>query len=250
MKNKFWNMKNQTDGTAEIRIDGDIVSSDSFWGWLFDIDEVTPKAFREELAEHKGKDLTVWLNSNGGDVYAASAIYTALMEHDAKVTVKVDGTAISAASVIAMAGDEILMSPTSVMMIHNPWTFVEGEAKDLERYVTILNEVKETILNAYEIKTGMTRDEISLLMDEETWMGARKAIENGFADGMLYDEDPVEEGVQNGMLQGARMVFNSLRTRPKQVAQNKAAEPDMSCPVEDSQIELAKARLDIEKNRY
>ena len=88
-------------------------------------------------------NITVWINSNGGEVFAASVIYTALKAHKGKVTVKVDGTAISAASVIAMAGDKILMSPTSVMMIHNPLTYAEGEVKDMQKAIDILTEVKE-----------------------------------------------------------------------------------------------------------
>jgi ATP-dependent Clp protease protease subunit len=205
---KFWNWAiNQETNEPELRIDGDI--GESFWGWLFDLDEVSPRKFREELKQHQGKNLTVWINSNGGDVYAASQIYTALREHRGKITVKVDGTAISAASVIAMAGDEILMSPTAVMMIHNPWSGMNGEAKDFRHMADVLDEVKQTIVNAYQIKTGLSKDEISQLMDDETWMGANKAIEKGFADRMLFADDQPEDVVK-GMVNGARMVFNSL----------------------------------------
>ncbi|MES7218698.1 Clp protease ClpP, partial [Cutibacterium acnes] len=109
-----------------------------------------------------------------------------------------------------MAGDEILMSPTSVMMIHNPWSGMSGEAKDFRHLADVLDEVKQTIVNAYQLKTGLSRDEISQLMDEETWMGANKAVEKGFADGMMYGEEKNPE-VMNGMVQGARLVFNSLR---------------------------------------
>jgi ATP-dependent Clp protease protease subunit len=205
---KFWNwIKNQETDEPELRIEGDI--GESFWGWLFDLDEVSPKKFRKELDQYKGKNLTVWINSNGGDVYAASQIYTALKEHKGKITVKVDGTAISAASVIAMAADELLMSPTSVMMIHNPWSGLQGESKDMRHMADVLDEVKDTIINAYQLKTNLSRDEISQLMDDETWMGARKAVEKGFADGALYEEEN-DESVVNGMVHGAKMVFNSI----------------------------------------
>lgn len=206
---KFWDIvKNKETEENEIRIDGDI--GWSFWGWLFDDDMITGKTFREDLKQFKGKDIVLWINSNGGSVFDASQIYTALKEHDGKVTVKVDGTAISAASVIAMAGDEVLMSPTSVMMIHNPWTYQEGEVKDMQKAIDILNEVKETIMNAYEAKTGKSRDEISELMDKETWMSAKKAVELGFADGVLYEKE-LSDDAQNGLVGGAKMVFASLK---------------------------------------
>lgn len=206
---KFWNVvMNQETEENEIRIDGDI--GFSFWGWLFGDDQITGKTFRRDLVQFKGKDIVLWINSNGGSVFDASQIYTALKEHDGKVTVKIDGTAISAASVIAMAGDEILMSPTSVMMIHNPWTYQEGEAKDMQKAIDMLNEVKDTIMNAYQAKTGKPREEISRLMDEETWMSAKKAVDMGFATGVLYEKE-LSEDAQNGLVGGAKMVFASLK---------------------------------------
>ena len=142
----FWNFAKNEENEEEIelRIDGDIAMDDDFWSMLFEIENVTPKGFMAELSEYKGKDINVWINSYGGDVYAASRIYTALKEHKGKVKVKVDGVAISAASVIAMAGDEILMSPTSICMVHNPWGNFQGEAKDLRHGADVLDEVKET----------------------------------------------------------------------------------------------------------
>lgn len=237
---KFWSwVRNQETKEPELRIDGDI--GESFWGWLFGLDEVSPKKFREELDQHKGKDLTVWINSNGGDVYAASQIYTALKEHKGKITVKVDGTAISAASVIAMAGDEILMSPTSVMMIHNPWSGMNGEAKDFRHMADVLDEVKETIINAYQLKTGLPRDEISHLMDEETWMSARKAIEKSFSDGMLYDEENSEE-IVNGMVRGAKMVFNSIMLNKPEPREEKK---ENELPKDDGDRSIRQGKYDL-----
>lgn len=191
----FWNfIKNEeNDDEIELRIDGDIAMDDDFWSLFFGIENVTPKGFMAELAQYKGKNIMVWINSYGGDVYAASRIYTALKEHKGKVTVKVDGVAISAASVIAMAGDEILMSPTSIMMIHNPWGSFRGEAEELRHGAEVLDEVKETILNAYELKTHKSREEISKMMDEETWMSAKKAVSEGFANGVLYTENSEDD---------------------------------------------------------
>jgi ATP-dependent Clp protease protease subunit len=195
----FWNFAvNQQTEDVELRITGDIVMEDDFWSWLFGGESTTPKGFRKELEKHKGKDITVWINSTGGDVYAASSIYTSLKEHKGKVAVKIDGYACSAASVIAMAGDEILMSPTSIMMIHNPWGAFQGEASDMRHAANVLDEVKDTILNAYSLKTKKPRNKISKMMDDETWMGAKTAVNEGFADGILYQEEG--EKVENSFM--------------------------------------------------
>ena len=211
----FWNFKNSEENQEEIelRIDGDIAMDDDFWSMLFGIENVTPKGFMAELSQYKGKDINVWINSYGGDVYAASRIYTALKEHKGKVKVKVDGVAISAASVIAMAGDEILMSPTSILMIHNPWGNFQGEAKDLRHGADVLDEVKDTIINAYQLKSKKSRGKISQMMDEETWMSAKKAVSEGFVDGMLYTEnkeEDVTEPVENAFMFSRFAIQNSV----------------------------------------
>ena len=143
--------------------------------------------FRDELFAGSGK-VTIWLNSPGGDCVAASQIYSMLMDYKDDVTVKIDGIAASAASVIAMAGTTVLMAPTALMMIHNPITAAFGNHEDMERAISMLDEVKESIINAYEIKTNLTRAKLSHLMDAETWMNANRAIELGFADDLLTDE--------------------------------------------------------------
>lgn len=210
----FWNFKNLSDEEVELRIDGEIVSDDDAWFYeWFGIQVSSPNVFRQTLSEHKGKNITVWIDSWGGDVFAGAGIYNALKEHKGKVTVKVDGKAVSAASVIAMAGDEVLMSPASIIMIHNPWTRAVGEAKDMRHHADVLDEVKETIVNVYQTKTGLSRNKISKLMDEETWMSARKAISDGFADGMLYaavSED--QETVQNSFSFSRLAIQNSAES--------------------------------------
>lgn len=195
----FWSFRNADDGEdVELRIEGEIVSDDDAWIYeWFGIPAATPNAFRTALAEHKSKNITVWIDSWGGDVFAAAGIYNAMKEHKGKITAKIDGKAVSAASVIAMAADEILMSPASILMIHNPWTGARGEAKDMRHTADILDEVKETIINAYQSKTKLSRNKISRLMDEETWMSARKAMAEGFADGMLYAQTTEQEPVEN-----------------------------------------------------
>ena len=143
--------------------------------------------FRDELFAGSGP-VTIWLNSPGGDCIAASQIYSMLMDYKGDVTVKIDGIAASAASVIAMAGTKVLMAPTSLLMIHNPMTMAFGDYTEMQKAIDMLDEVKESIINAYEIKTGMSRAKLSHLMDAETWMNANKAIELGFADDVLEDE--------------------------------------------------------------
>lgn len=135
-------------------------------------------------------NITVWINSPGGDCVAAAQIYNMLMDYKGNVTVKIDGIAASAASVIAMAGTEVLMSPVSTMMIHNPATVAMGDHNDMQKAIEMLNEVKESIINAYEIKTGLSRAKLAHLMDAETWMNANKAVELGFADGIIARENP------------------------------------------------------------
>ena len=137
-------------------------------------------------------DIVVWINSPGGDCVAAAQIYNMLMDYKGNVTVKIDGIAASAASVIAMAGTRVLMSPVSMMMIHNPATIAMGDTAEMEKAIAMLTEVKDSIINAYEIKTGLSRAKLSHLMDAETWMDARKAVELGFADEIMKRAEAVE----------------------------------------------------------
>ena len=203
---KFWNwVKNEAGRT--LYFDG-YIAQDSWFE-----DDITPKKFKAELYSSAG-DIAVWLNSPGGDVFAASQIYTLLKEYDGKVTVKIDGLAASAASVIAMAGDEIVMSPVAMMMIHNPATVIFGEAADLQSGIKMLSEVKESIINAYEQRTGLPRGKISNMMDAETWFSAQKAVELGFADQILYV--PENTDASEGFIFDKMTVTNAfLRKLPK-----------------------------------
>ena len=141
--------------------------------------------FKDELNAGSG-DITVWINSPGGDCVAAAQIYNMLANYKGNVTVKIDGIAASAASVIAMAGHTVLMSPVSMMMIHNPATVAFGDHAEMQKAIDMLAEVKESIINAYVIKTGLSRSKLSHLMDAETWMNAKEAVKLGFADEVLY----------------------------------------------------------------
>jgi ATP-dependent Clp protease protease subunit len=190
-KRKFWNWRSrktlnqETDEEAVERIlelHGTIAEE----SW-FD-DDLTPQMFKDELNAGSG-DITVWINSPGGDCVAAAQIYNMLANYKGNVTVKIDGIAASAASVIAMAGQTVLMSPVSMMMIHNPATVAFGDHIEMEKAIEMLDGVKDSIINAYSLKTGMSRAKLSRLMDAETWMDATKAVELGFADGIIARSD-------------------------------------------------------------
>lgn len=207
-------------------------------------DDVTPQLFKEELNAGSG-DITVWINSPGGDCVAAAQIYNMLMNYKGSVTVKIDGIAASAASVIAMAGTKVCVSPVSMMMIHNPATIAFGDSADMQKAIAMLDEVKKSIINAYEIKTGLSRAKLSHLMDAETWMDANSAIEMGFADEILTRNvaDDIEVP-KVSMVFSRAAVSNSLmdklaakcRIQPKSETTNKVSA--------DSLIE----RLDLMKN--
>jgi ATP-dependent Clp protease protease subunit len=214
---KFWNWKTQTVTNRETQeavtertlfLNGTIAEE----SW-FD-DDVTPQLFKDELNSGTG-DITVWINSPGGDCVAAAQIYNMLMDYKGSVTVKIDGIAASAASVIAMAGTKVLVSPVSMLMIHNPMTVAFGNSAEMQKAIDMLASVKDSILNAYEIKTGLSRTKLSHLMDAETWMDANKAIELGFADEIMQrsaitDEVPVP---QVSMMFSRTEVVNSLMER-------------------------------------
>lgn len=171
-------------------------------------------------------DITVWINSPGGDCVAAAQIYNMLMDYPGNVTVKIDGIAASAASVIAMAGTRVLVSPVSMMMIHNPATVAFGDTAEMEKAISMLSEVKESIINAYEIKTGLSRARLSHLMDAETWMDAHSAVELGFADDILKRSSEDAEEKEDLAVAGVPMMFsraavtNSLMERLNLIKQH------------------------------
>ena len=178
---KFWNWVRNDDGERVLRLEGPI-DEDDFWG-----DTVTPQMFREELEAEEG-DITVWINSPGGNVFCAAEIYTMLCDHKGKITVKIDAIAASAASVVAMAGDRVLMSPVGMIFVHDPMTVAMGNTKDMEKAISTLNEVKASIINAYQKKTGLSRNKISQLMENETWMNAKKKKKKKIADEILFEK--------------------------------------------------------------
>ncbi|MCD7824230.1 MAG: Clp protease ClpP [Oscillospiraceae bacterium] len=185
---KFWNWVTNDAGERTLRLEGPI-DSDDVWG-----DSVTPAWFRSELESGEG-DITVWINSPGGSVFAAAEIYTMLRDYKGKVTVKIDAIAASAASVVAMSGDKVLMSPVAMLMLHDPATVAMGNTRDMQKAIETLDAVKESIVNAYHAKSGLSRNKISTLMSNETWLDAREAFKLGFCDEILFtaEEKPEEE---------------------------------------------------------
>lgn len=211
---KFWNWKNRTVTNEETQeqiqertlfLNGTIAEE----SW-FD-DDVTPQLFKDELMSGSG-NITVWINSPGGDCVAAAQIYNMLMDYHGDVTVKIDGIAASAASVIAMAGTKVLVSPVSMLMIHNPMTAAFGNSDEMQKAIEMLGSVKDSIINAYEIKTGLSRAKLSHLMDAETWMDANKAVELGFADEIMQRSTETENTAAPtvSMLYSKANVVNSL----------------------------------------
>ena len=227
---KFWNwIRDETNpDTRILRLEGAIAEE----SW-FD-DEVTPAAFKAELTSGSGP-ITVWINSPGGDCVAAAQIYNMLMDYPADVTVRIDGIAASAASVIAMAGTKVQMSPVSVMMIHNPLTVAMGDSDEMRRAIQLLDEVKESIINAYEIKTGLSRAKLSHLMDGETWMNAKKALELGFCDEILYQPE-AEPTPEDSFTFSRRAVTNSLLDKLK----TRIPKPDNRVSAADLQKRLSR----------
>ncbi len=219
--NRFWKWKNQTETEERTLFLNGTIAEDSW----FD-DEVTPQIFKDELNSGTG-NITVYINSYGGDCVAAAQIYNMLTNYNGKVTIKIDGIAASAASVIAMAGDKVLMSPVSVIMIHNPLTMVCGDHKEMEKAIDMLAEVKESIINAYEYKTGLSRAKLSHLMESETWMNANKAVELGFADGISEKEDnaPIADAVMFSQRAVSNALMNKLNARYKPTAAKQAEIP-------------------------
>ena len=243
-KTHFWNWDNdESTGVRTLYLDGTI-ADESWWG-----DEITPRMFKDELMSGDS-DIVVWINSPGGDCVAASQIYTMLMDYPHEVTVKIDGIAASAASVIAMAGTQVLMAPTALMMIHNPLTVAIGDTEEMQKAIDMLSEVKESIINAYEIKTGQSRAKISHLMDGETYMNANKAIELGFADGILEDAKRDHTG-DVVFAFSRRAVTNSLMNKliPKS-APKAEQKPDSADSVNTPGVSITEAMQKLQARKY
>jgi ATP-dependent Clp protease protease subunit len=222
--------------SVELRIEGDIVDDDDVWLYeLYGEKSTSPNLFKAELAKHEGKPLTMWIDSNGGSVFAATGIYTSLMERKGHTEAKII-KAMSAATIPPMAAGTVSMSPPGMFMLHNPLTEARGYASDFRKVADILDEVKEAIMNAYQLKTGRSRAKISELMDAETYMNARTAIKEGFVDKMLYSEnaEPIEMSfsrctISNNTFEAVKRMVALQRPKP-----------------EDNTLALAKLKLQLQ----
>lgn len=202
MKAHFWNwLREESTGERILKLDG-AISDETWYG-----DEITPKAFREELNSGDG-DIVVWLNSPGGDVFAAVEIFNALKAYRGRVTIKIDSLAASSASIVVMAGDVVEISPSGMIMLHNPYSLVEGNSAELKSAANMLDEVKESIINAYKTKTNLSRQKLSEMMDAETWLNAKKAIELGFADRIMFSDE--NQAMNSAKTFTPRTIKNSL----------------------------------------
>lgn len=200
----------------KIKIKGPIISNNDQWIYdYFDIEATSPGKVEKIIDNANGQGLEVDINSNGGSVFAGSEIYTMLKSYKGNVTVRIVGLAASAASVIAMAGDVIQMSPTAQMMVHNVSAWADGDYREMEHTAEILKNANDTIANAYRIKTGKTQEELLSLMDNETWMTSSKAKELGFIDEIMFEDEVklVASLDYSGML--PQEVINKIRNTIK-----------------------------------
>lgn len=203
----------------KINVKGAIVPNDDKWLYeIFGMDHTAPKDVIDALPE-TGEDIEVLINSGGGDVFSGSEIYTALKDYSGNVNVKVVGVAASAASVIAMAGDHIEMSPTAQMMIHNASTLTYGDNRKMDSSSKMLSSTDKGIANAYVKKTGKTEDEILNLMNDETWMNAQEAVELGFADAKMFEDAAPKIVASYGQMlsEDAKKRITALLSQPSEV---------------------------------
>lgn len=199
-----------------VNINGDIICTDMKWiyDWL-EYESCCPADVKNVITELKdeSEELKVIINSPGGDVQAGQEIYSVLKDVKNHVTIEVQSMAASAASMIAMAGDTVRMSPVSLLMIHNASTRAAGDYRDMQHTAEVLQTVNAAIMQAYIAKTGKTEDELKVMMDKETWLTANQCLENGFADEIIKDETPAV--ITNAMI-------GRLSVTPEMIAKVKA----------------------------
>lgn len=201
-RKKFWSFRVGSEGAAELYLYG-IIESQTWWG-----DEITPQTFKREMdALGDISELNVYINSDGGDVFAGQAIHSMLKRHKAYVNVYIDGIAASIASVIAMAGDTVYMPRNSMMMIHSPWTMAKGNATDFRKLAEGLDVVCESMIAAYQEKSGVNREELLQMLNDETWLSAEKAVEQGFAD-EIEQQKMITASMRDGNLYINNQVIN------------------------------------------
>lgn len=238
---RFWQFRAAAEpGIGELLLYGEI--ADTTWFG----DEVTPKQFWDELqALGEIKELRVYINSPGGDVFAGQAIYSMLKRHPAQVHVYVDGLAASAASLVAMAGDTVIMPRNAMMMVHNPWTFVAGDSAFLRQVADELDKIRESMLAVYESRTGLERAKVIELLDAETWMTAEEAVELGFADEIEEAKQVAASVVGYGrvVVNGVEIDLSRFRNPPKLVVTSEDKQPESA--EDDNRLKLLELELEL-----
>jgi len=228
-RRKFWNLKALDDKTGELTLYGEI-SDVTWWG-----DEVTPKQFKEDLDALGDIDtLNIYINSPGGDVFAGQAIYSMLIRHKAYKNVYIDGLAASIASLVAMAGDKVIMPANAMMMIHSPWTIAMGNAQDFRKLADDMDKIRDSMIVAYESRSALTSEEIAEIMDAETWLSAKDCLEYGFAD-------EIEEAKQVAACVDEKY-FARYRNTPKELRKP----PDEEVKNSDNDLKKQKLLLELE----
>ncbi len=212
----------------KINIKGPIVSDSDAWIYRwFGIEATSPKTVNETIEKANGEDIEVIINSGGGNVFVGSEIYTALKSYTGNVVVKIVGLAASAASVIAMAGKTVMMSPTAQMMIHTTTTYTSGDYREMEHTAEVLKNTDNTIANAYRLKSGKTQDELLEMMSHETWMTAEKAKELNLIDEIMFEEELQLAASANYMGLLPPEVINKIRNIIKNPLNSQEGETDI-----------------------
>ena len=238
---RWWNFA-EAEEERVLYISGEIVDGENEYGEDDDGKiKSTADIFRDELYSGDG-NISVWINSPGGDMLTGAQIYNLIKDYKGKVTIKIDGLAASAASVIAMAGDEVLMSPVSQIMIHNPFSCAIGDSNEMKRAADMLNEVKESIINAYELKTHLSRSKIARMMDDESWMNAYKAVNLGFADGILFEEDTQKPESTEEFMFSRESAISAVMNRVRKQIKNTDQQPKVSSESLYKRLNLLKRR--------
>jgi ATP-dependent Clp endopeptidase proteolytic subunit ClpP len=234
MTQKWYAFKNSSDKSGEIELS--IYDEIGAFG-------IGAKEFIAELREYKGQHVHVRINSPGGEIIDGSAIANALNRHEGGVTVHIDGLAASMASYIAMSGKPTYMSENALLMIHNPWTLAAGEAEDLRKQADLLDTMKSTLVRGYQRKSGMPAEEISRLMDEETWLTALEATALGFVDAI---EDGIPAAASAKDLRHRFDTFARRMDESNSVAtETEVAAPAVEVAVEEAPVTVEAAAPEI-----
>ncbi len=227
----------------KVKIKGVIIPNDDKWiyDW-FEMESTCPREVEKEVEKANGEDLEVIINSPGGDVFSGSEIYTLLKDYNGNVVIKIVGVAASAASIIAMAGKKVMMSPTAEMMIHNVSSCACGDYRDFEHEAGVLKDYNSTIANAYMIKSGMTKEELLSMMDEETWLTPEKALEYKLIDEIMFMDSTPKLAASFGGIMLPQEVINKIRNTIKSPNVDENNNSDFLIQQSKAQLNLLKLK--------